>query len=241
MSEKIKNVIEKIRSLSSKEIKLNIPRKDKKRLLVLAGVLLAVTLLTILQYRIFCILRGDLPSIILNISFYILIAGVGIAGMMLSGMDIKSKLLTKGAIQVVFGVVSGLILLFLIAVVPSFFGVSIIGWHTEYTVETYIYEFLFYFIFVGPVEEMIFRVFVQDTLTEILPKAKWIGVISASLLFGLWHIISGTWEKVLITSCIGLYWGFCRYFFKSSTFISTSISHALYDFGLLLAVHFIVK
>lgn len=241
MSEKTKSVIEKIRSLSSTEIKINIPRKDKKRLLVLAGTLLAVVLITILQYRIFIVLRGEWPTRILNISYYILIAGVGIAGMKLSGMDIKSKLLTKGAKQVVFGVISGMLVLFVVAIVPLFFGVSIVGMHNIVSPETYIYEFFFYFIFVGPVEEMLFRVFVQDTLTEILPKAKWIGVITASLLFGLWHIIIGTWKRVLITSCIGLFWGFCRYFSKNSTFISTSISHALYDFGLTPILHFLVK
>lgn len=228
-------------ALATKEIKFNIPKRDKKRLLVLLAALAVIIGISIARYRIYVILRGDLSTRILNAVYYVLIMGIAIAGMKLTDMDIKKNFRFKGAKQYIWGVASGLFVLFVITVVPSFFGVSIIGGHRNSQIQTYILQFIHYFFFVGPVEEFIYRVYVQDTLSDILPRFKWISVIIAAGLFGVWHIISGSWYQVRFAFCLGLFWGFCKYFSKNCTFISTSISHAMYDFGLLLAMQFIVK
>lgn len=228
-------------ALATKEIKLNLSKQDKRRLLVLLAVLAAVVGVSIARYQIYINLRGDLTTRILNAVYYVLIMGIAIAGMKLSGMDIKPSFRFKGAKQYIWGVASGFLVLFVITVVPSFFGISIIGGHHTFPIETYIYQFFHYFVFVGPVEEFLFRVYVQETLTEVLPRFKWISVIVAAGLFGLWHIISGSWNQVRFAASLGLFWGLCKYFSKNCTFISTSISHAMYDFGLLFAMQFIVK
>lgn len=237
MSEKMSG----FRALATKDININLSKQDKKRLLVLLGALSAVVGISIARYQIYINLRGDLTTRILNAVYYVMVMGIAIAGMKLTGMEIKPNFRFKGAKQYIFGFVSGLLVLFVIAVVPSFFGVSIIGFHREFTLEYYVYHFIHYFIFVGPVEEFLFRVYVQDTLTDILPRFKWIGAVVAAGLFGLWHIISGTWYQVCFASGIGLFWGLCKHFSKNCSYISTSISHGLYDFGLLLALQFIVK
>lgn len=228
-------------ALATKEIKFNIPKRDKKRLLVLLAALAVIIGISIARYRIYVILRGDLSTRILNAIYYVLIMGIAIAGMKLTDMDIKKNFRFKGAKQYVWGVASGLFVLFVITVVPSFFGISIIGGHYVFQIETYILQFIHYFIFVGPVEEFIFRVYVQETIADILPRFKWLGAVIAAGLFGVWHIISGSWNQVLFATCLGLFWGLCKHFSKNCTFISTSISHAMYDFGLLLAMQFIVK
>lgn len=228
-------------ALATKEIKINISKQDKKRLLVLLAAIALIIGISIARYRIYINLRGDLTTRILNAVYYVLIMGVAVAGMKLTDMDIKPSFRFKGAKQYIWGVASGLLVLFVITVVPSFFGISIIGGHYAFQIETYIYQFIHYFVFVGPVEEFIFRVYIQETLTDVLPRFKWLGVVIAAGLFGVWHIISGSWNQVRFAASLGLFWGLCKYFSKNCTFISTSISHAMYDFGLLLAMQFIVK
>ena len=232
----------KLRALATREIKINIPPETRKRLIILAAVLVVLWGLSFLRFRIYVNLRGDLSTRILNICYRVIQTAITLFAMKLSGLEIKPVFRLKGAWQYVAGVLSGLIILFVIAVVPTFFGTSIIGHHYIPTADEYIFGFINYFFFVAPVEELVYRVFVQDTLTEVLPtKAKWIGVVIASALFGLSHIIAGSWFQVRLTAILGLVWGFMRFFSKDRAFFSTVISHGLYDFGLILAVHFIIK
>ena len=240
MSEK-KSRLDAFRALATKDIKFNLSKQDKKRLIILVIELVVLTSFTFILYRIYINLRGVWPTRILNMSYYILSLSVAMLGMKLTGMDIKASFRFKGVKQYIFGVASGLFLLFVIAVVPSFFGASLIGLHYNYSIETYIFQFFYYFIFVGPVEEFIFRVYVQETLTDILPKAKWLAPIISAVIFGLRHTICGTWYQACFATGIGIFWGLCKHFSKNCTYISTWISHGLYDFGLLLAIQFIVK
>ena len=100
---------------------------------------------------------------------------------------------------------------------------------------------VFYIVFVGPVEELIFRGYVQETLVEILPKNKWLGAVIAAALFGLWHIINGSFVQVLFTFAIGLFIGLMKYFVKNCTLISVSLGHGIYDFMNIIWRILIVK
>lgn len=241
MSEENKRPQSKLCALATRDIKINLSPQTKKKLIILAVTVCALFAVSFLRYRIYINLRGDLSTRILNIIYRIVETGITISAMRISGMEIKPVFRFRGARQYVFGVISGLVILFIIAVVPTFFGTSLIGHHAETALGDYIFCFFNYFFLVAPVEELIYRVFVQDTLTDILPKAKWLGVVAAAGIFGLAHIIAGTWYQVRITAILGLVWGFMRYFSKDRAFFSTVVSHGLYDFGLILALQFVIK
>ena len=74
-----------------------------------------------------------------------------------------------------------------------------VGGHANFSITSIIF-YLFYFILViGPVEELIFRVYLQDTFTSFFKKNKYIGVIITAFIFGMWHFINGSFISVIFT------------------------------------------
>jgi membrane protease YdiL (CAAX protease family) len=90
------------------------------------------------------------------------------------------------------------------------------------------------------VEEFVFRVYLQDAFVSFFETHKWIGVVIASFLFGLWHIINGNVVQVFFTFGIGLVFGFAKYKLKDCGYIGVSFGHGLYDFLNILVRMFIV-
>ena len=70
--------------------------------------------------------------------------------------------------------------------------------------------------YVGFLEELIFRVYIQDTFISFFNKNKWIGVVIASFIFGLWHLINASLVQVLFTFMIGLVFGLSKYLIKDT-------------------------
>ena len=85
-------------------------------------------------------------------------------------------------------------------------------------------------LIIGPVEEFVFRVYLQDTFVSFFEKHKWLGVVVAAFLFGLWHIINGNIVQVLFAFGIGLVFGFAKYKIKDCGYVSVAFGHGLYDF-----------
>lgn len=148
--------------------------------------------------------------------------------MKLSGMkpdiDIKNKR------QYLIGAAIALVLSALIAVIPALCGGSLVGNHEDFSGFVLIHDFLFYLLIIGPVEELVFRVYLQDTFVSFFEKRKWMGVVTASFLFGLWHIINGNIMQVLFTFGIGLVFGFAKYKIKDCKYPGLAFGHGLYDF-----------
>lgn len=148
--------------------------------------------------------------------------------MKLSGMkpdiDIKNKR------QYLIGAAIALGLSALIAVIPALCGGSLVGNHEDFSWFVLIHDFLFYLLIIGPVEELVFRVYLQDTFVSFFEKRKWMGVVTASFLFGLWHIINGNIMQVLFTFAIGLVFGFAKYKIKDCKYPGLAFGHGLYDF-----------
>ena len=71
-------------------------------------------------------------------------------------------------------------------------------------------------------------------------KHKWIGVIIASALFGIWHLINGSPLQVLFTFGIGLVFGFAKYFIKRFKYLGVSFAHGLYDFLNIIVTMFVI-
>lgn len=146
----------------------------------------------------------------------------------------------KNKHQIFIGAVIAITLSVFIAIIPALCGFSLVGEHTDFSWFTIIYDFLFYMLIIGPVEEFVFRVYLQDTFVSFFEKKKWIGVVVASFLFGFWHIINGSIIQVIFTFGIGLVFGFAKYKIKDCGYIGVSFGHGLYDFLNTIVRMFIV-
>ncbi|MEE1078069.1 MAG: CPBP family intramembrane glutamic endopeptidase [Agathobacter sp.] len=158
--------------------------------------------------------------------------------MKLAGMKVDIDLKNKH--QYLVGVMIALILSVTIAIIPALCGFSLVGNHEDFSWFILIYDVLFYLLIIGPVEEFVFRVYVQDAFVSFFEKHKWLGVVIASFLFGLWHIINGNVVQVLFTFGIGLVFGFAKYKIKDCGYVGVSFGHGLYDFMNTLVRMFIV-
>lgn len=143
---------------------------------------------------------------------------------MIVDVDFKNKR------QYLIGAIIALALSVIIAVIPARCGFSLVGKHTNFSWFDLIYNFLFYMLIIGPVEEFVFRVYLQDTFVSFFEKHKWLGVVVAAFLFGLWHIINGNIVQVLFAFGIGLVFGFAKYKIKDCGYVSVAFGHGLYDF-----------
>ena len=153
---------------------------------------------------------------------------IAYAAMKLTKMKIRIDL--KNGRQFFIGALLACMLSLVIAIIPAACGVSLIGNHTKFTWFEFIYELLFCLLIVGPVEEFVFRVYLQDAFVGLFKKRQWIGVIVSAFLFGLWHLINGSIEQVLFTFGIGLVFGFSKYKIRNCGYIGVAFGHGLYDF-----------
>lgn len=142
--------------------------------------------------------------------------------------------------QYIVGAAVALALSVVIAVIPALCGFSLVGEHTDFSWISVIYDFLFYLLVIGPVEEFVFRVYLQDAFMSFFQVQKWLGVVISAFLFGLWHIINGNIVQVLFTFAIGLVFGFAKYKIKDCSYVSVAFGHGLYDFMNTLVRMFLV-
>lgn len=167
-------------------------------------------------------------KLIAKVLFNLLNGLIAFIAMKLTNMKIDIDFKNKR--QYLIGAAIAIALSVVIAIVPALCGFSLVGNHTDFSWATLAYDFLFYILIIGHVEEFVFRVYVQDTFTCFFEKNKWIGVVIASFLFGLWHIINGSIIQVLFTFGIGLVFGFAKYKIKNCGYPGVALGHGLYDF-----------
>ena len=163
-----------------------------------------------------------------------------IAYLSMKQMKMQIQINLKNKKQYLIGAGIALALSGAIAIIPALCGVSLVGNHMDFSWFSLVYDFLFFMLIIGPVEELIFRVYLQDAFVSIFSRCKWIGVILAALLFGLWHLFNGNLFQMLFTFGIGLVFGFAKYKIKNCTYISVAFGHGLYDFMNTLVRMFIV-
>jgi len=153
---------------------------------------------------------------------------------MTADVDFKNKR------QYLVGAAIALSLSAVIAIIPVLCGFSLIGGHIVFSWFDIIYHFLFNLLIIGPVEEFIFRVYLQDAFVSFFEKHKWLGVVIAAFLFGLWHTINGNIIQALFTFGIGLVFGFAKYKIKGCGYVSVALGHGLYNFLNILVRMFII-
>lgn len=199
----------------------------RKRTTVLILSLLLIAGFTFLGGLCYSVERTWLKILLLVLVYY---ADAAVAMIAIKITGVKPEFDLKNVKQYGIGAAIAIILSLAIAVVPALCGFSLVGQHSDFSWFRIVYHFLFYFLVVGPVEELIFRVYVQDTLTSFFIKRKYLGVILAALLFGLSHLINGSFVQVLFTFGIGLVFGTCRYKIRDCKYPGLAVGHGLYDF-----------
>ena len=201
-------------------------KRNKKVFVLIAAVLLMVVFTFSVRFLKF------LPSGGLRIAglvgLNLLNGAVALVALRLSGL--KLRLECRNWRQYAVGVALAMILSLCIAVIPSFFGLYLVGEGTALSPKELLCDFFFYLLVIGPVEELMFRVYLQELFMEFLPRRKWLGVVLASLPFGLYHWINGNLMQVIFTFGIGLYFGFAKYKLKNCGYTAVALGHGLYDF-----------
>ena len=209
----------------------------KKKIIVLVIATLLILGITFLSWPISTITNPiikRLLGILLNLSN----GTVAFVAIKLTGVDIGIEL--KNYWQFIIGGTIALSVSLFAAFIPAFTGHSIVGNHQDFDWGTLLYALFFYFLIIGPVEELIFRVYYQETIISFFNKHKWIGVIIAAAMFGIWHLINGSLFQVLFTFGFGLLFGFAKYFLKNFKYLGLSFGHGLYDFLNVIVRMFIV-
>lgn len=207
----------------------------KKKIITLIVVTLAICLLTFLPSIV--PLMG-LQGFLFKIFIYINIAGASIAGMLLTGIKIDFDVKNKW--QYLIGLGIALTISFFAAFLPAMLDHSIVGNHQDFAWRVFLLDFVFFVLFVGPVEELAFRVYYQETFCSFFLKHKWIGVIIAAFLFGLWHLINGGLFQVFFTFGFGLIFGFAKYFIKNCKYLGLALGHGVYDFLNIVVCMFVI-
>lgn len=198
-----------------------------KRTCVLVIALLLITLFTF-SARFISGISIFAVRITLNIMLNILMGVVALVAMKLT--KIKTEFGFKNIKSYFIGIVIALVLTLVMGLIPIWCGTSLIGGHTDFVLWHFIFNFFYLLLIIGPVEELIFRVYIQETIELYFKKNKWIAVIIAAALFGIWHIINGALIQVIFTFIIGLVFGLCKYFIKSCKYVGVALGHGLYDF-----------
>jgi membrane protease YdiL (CAAX protease family) len=143
-------------------------------------------------------------------------------------------------IQILIGLGIAVVLSFLIGALPILIGgsgASLIG-EKRTSALSVIFAVATDIIFIGLLEELIYRGYIQKRINE-LTKYKFVGVLIAAALFGLSHIINGAWIQVGFAFLIGGLFGFCREYLKNCSLLSVVLAHGVYD-ALLVVIGLIL-
>ena len=199
----------------------------KKKIIILVIVTALIIGVTFLSWPIASISNiwvKRLLAVLLNLTN----GAIAFIAIKITGIDIDLDI--KNYWQYLIGIGIALTLSLFIAFIPALAGSSLVGNHQDFSIETLLWSLFYFFLVIGPVEELIFRVYYQETFVGFFKKFKWIGVIIAAFLFGWFHIINGSLLQVAFTFGIGLVFGMCKYFIKNCKYLGLALGHGLYDF-----------
>ena len=136
----------------------------------------------------------------------------------------------KMGIQVLIGVVIGVCMSCVFTLIPHLAGKG--DWvdngnHYQYLWQ-FAYDFLYFIVAIGLVEEFVFRGFAFRKIEKLTGST--IGAaIASSILFGVFHFLSGNVMQLLGTAIIGLILCMCKLKIKHCTLLSLIIAHGVYD------------
>ena len=136
----------------------------------------------------------------------------------------------KKKFQVITGILIGVAMSFVLTLIPHLLGLGKYvdsGERYQYLWQ-FIFDFFYCIVAIGFVEEFVFRGFVYEKIKAISQKDM-TAIIGSSVLFGIFHLFSGNIVQMIMTSCIGAFFCFCRLKVKNCSTLSLIIGHGVYD------------
>lgn len=131
--------------------------------------------------------------------------------------------------QLAMGILLALATSLIFTVLPILLGFEDMVGSTGYTKPwQFLYEFIYTIFGVALAEEMIFRGYLFHKLLE-LNQDKTKAILISSVLFGLFHIVSGNILQVIMTALIGILYCVLREKVPYCTTLSLIILHGMYD------------
>ena len=192
----------------------------EKRLIIL----IIVCIISVLCVMLSQLFKGIL-GLIFPIVFNIIIAIITVFAMKITKMEIDTNY--KNYKQYIIGIDLCALLILLFGIIPLSCGTNFfVGSRQEFNLFAFIYYLFQYIVIIGPVEELLFRFYIQDTIKDFLPNLKWISFIVSSILFGAFHVDFNLMPyiiKACMLSFLALFFGGVKYYFDK-------------DFGYLLYV-----
>jgi uncharacterized protein len=121
-------------------------------------------------------------------------------------------------------------LLFSAIGIPAGLAIGFTSWNVRWHGTTaFLLELLEIFLFVGILEELFFRGFLQNLLSKSF-DSRWCGQVLASCVFGLFHILHApfpNWRYVVLASVAGWFYGSA--YRESGSIFSSALVHAMVD------------
>lgn len=132
--------------------------------------------------------------------------------------------------QAMIGLLIAACMSFVFTVIPHLAGRS--DWvnnnHRYSYIWQFLYDFVYYILAVGLVEEFVFRGFFYKKFNTLFGSTTG-AVIGSSVLFGLFHFLGGNILQILGTGILGVIWCICKLKIKHCTLLSLIIAHGVYD------------
>ncbi len=132
--------------------------------------------------------------------------------------------------QIVTGVVIAVIMSVILTLVPHLLGFGDYvdnGNRYEYWWQ-FVFEFIYCIGAVAAVEEMAFRGFLYTKIKRV-SESETAAIIISSVLFGLFHFLSGQVLQMILTAILGVLFCIIRKKIRSCSTLSLIICHGIYD------------
>lgn len=174
------------------------------------------------------------PRVLLNCLLYALLFLPAFFAFRAAGGKLRSELTFGDARSYLWGLAIFVLLGVTVVVIPLLCGVNLIGEAMKFDPAVLGSYIVFTLLFVGPVEEFLFRIYLQDTLLSLFSRCRWLAPILSAAAFGLWHLILGDWLQAAFTFLIGLLFGFARYKLPGCSWLALALGHGLYDLFIIV-------
>jgi membrane protease YdiL (CAAX protease family) len=119
---------------------------------------------------------------------------------------------------------------FVFTVIPHLAGKSdwVNNQHQYRYMWQFIYDFVYFIFAIALVEEFVFRGFFYKKLKTLFGTSVG-AIVGSSILFGLFHFLSGNIVQIILTGFIGAIFCVCKVKIKNCTLLSVIIAHGMYD------------
>lgn len=181
----------------------------------------------------------------LKYAFYFLLMVISVFALALTRrLNILKPNLKKFYFQFVWGLFIAIILSIILGVIPQLISggnnQKVLFEPLDFTLTV-----ILYLVFVGPGEEILFRGYFMNQLLIWNKKITWLTPLIVAVMFGLMHVLTTVSvmeaiSRFIITTLIGLVFGFLKLYGSYCSLFSVSFGHGLYDLLLYIIDGFLI-